>query len=303
MEYKEEYAMRNIFAILFVSWMIMPMSMVHASSNASLLDFDTLYIPHPSNPIGSFIAKQIPQSGGEMANATVSIREASYVGNMLRFLVVAEPSTDGLALTPYERLIHSQANESLAYGNEVLAIRCTADIALTGLDSETITDIDGRNAVYRFSTRLPDDAPERIHISIDCTIVGLDMNSKHESAVLTFEIDKTGSPTMVEHDVNIDVGTAVIKNIRIEHSPMDYIMQVTYEPKSSDTVLWCNITEPNGTPLMGYGSTIDVGHDARFVTASKWELVSMIPEKLYITTDDSGTSFVLNTQTGEITMH
>lgn len=263
-----------------------------------LTDFDPLFIPYDGPGIDAIIDTDIQQTGGEMDGVTVRIQEAAYVGNMLRFLLVATPTRAGLSLVPYEHLnAYTEMEKAARFGDEILALRCTADLPLSPTYSELQYDQIQGETLYYFCTWVDDPTPETVPVTLDCTLIGLDMHERIDETKLSFTIERTGTPEARDFDTDFDVEVATIDRIVMQQSALDFILRFEYTPQTEDGILFCGLMEPDGTLLQCNGWITDLP-DGRKVDTVRWELAAEIPPVLYFCVQDSTITFRLDTQTG-----
>lgn len=287
-----------IFLIMLLTFA----SLATAEEPLTLTEFDSFYIAYPENAPQSVITRDIPQQGGQLDGVQVKVLEASYVGDMLRFLVVAEPERPGLSLVTYRNLNNPIEMEyALRFGDEVLAVHYTTDFPEGGLDGNVICAEWQGAAVFRFSRRLRKESPDIMTITLDLALIGRDMFEKVDTGKLTFDIPRTGTPVVAVQDVDIDLGHARVIQVAALHSPLDTIIQLTYEPVEAYGLPECTLLDVEGRYVPYEGHQIDLREDGSLMMMElKAEHMPAIPSTLYFRDLESSRDFAIDMRSGEV---
>ncbi len=328
---KEEPMKKKSFSAVLIAAAIIALLAATALAVANRLGvLDTM--PHYDKETGAdatgFVISDIAQEGGDLARVKFTVQDAIYDGINLHFNIVATPKDEDVLLTDGNRMPDAigAIPEELALDPSIeigkvyahLGVWCDAaglaDGKIVGKNSDTglssisntVERVDG-NVGFFFSAVLPpDESPETL--VIDCTVIAATSyeeyaTQKAEMGSLRFAIKKTGATTVREFPLDIVFNGTRLDHIKISHSPVELSIQMTGVGKPEVMFSYPQLIGENGRLLLASDPGMRADDDWNCTFTGAWETGGVMPERLTIWQKDSKTALVIDTETGEATLH
>lgn len=201
------------------------------------------------------IVADVKQIGGITENATFFVSQISYVDNVLRYIVTANPTVDNLLLVSVFDDYDAIRQKEIEYDSEAQFCSIFDDTgALGGYSKDSQAD---NGLVTEIVQLLPADASDEYEVNINCVLGNVDTGAITEETVLSFSIAPTGVPQKAGGKLSFSDGVREYKAIAVSTTPQYTTILLTYgysEGKTpAENRLRFDVVDANKQTMIGAG--------------------------------------------------
>ena len=307
---------KSFTAILITALLIVLLAAtaVAVVSQMGLLDMMDHYDPDNSEEIAGMILTDIPQEGGDLEGVSFEVLEAIYDGHTVHFAILATPKEEGTHLTEFGsfwRIYDSYQEFGSYFGIKKLAgLFCEADVlsggavieseysSMSGIASGSRDLRDGRYLRVYEDTLPPGISPEELTIRM--TIGYTEDLEYPELSEMTFTLPKTAEATVRSFDVDKQIGENTLHYVSITHTPLELTVRIL-----QDELMDYMLIDEDGVSRakLNHTYTISNEDETSYSFQGIWGTPAEMPDTLTLWIQDTNMAMVIDTQTGEITLH
>lgn len=269
-----------------------------------LLDFVQHHDAERGEDAAGMILREIEQEGGEMERAVVTVREASYDGYQVHFVLAVQPKEEGVALMEeMDRDIPMLKAEALAHGDDLLYVRCdmTAREETAFAGTSLGWEREGASMIYGYTAALTGErAPEALTFEVDCSLLAEDEYVQPvETARLTFTLPRSAEAHTVDLPLDVDVKVAHLTRLVLSRTPLEMSLTVYYEPVL-EKYPYFGVLDGTGYEMaFGGGAMFYDEKAASYRSTATWAAGEVMPDVLLLWVQEADVVAEIDLRTGE----
>lgn len=185
------------------------------------------------------IVEFVPQSGGRSERAVFSVAQVSYVDNVLRYIITAEPIVENLILVSAFDDAATIAKKEAEYDANALVFAFFDDTgALSGYDKDWHMN---KGLVTETVQLLPPDTTNMHDVNVDCVLRDAITGAKVEETTLSIVIAPTGIPIKTEGILSFSDEMRDYRSVVVSSTPQYTTVLLTYAFRDGKTPEECGL--------------------------------------------------------------
>lgn len=302
---------KSMTALVIAAVLLLVLACGALASQLGLLDFVPTYDKKTGTDVSGMLRDDIPLVGEQMKLATLEAGEVFYDGQVLHMMLKASPNEAGTALASdygHGKIEGWTLEQAQPYGEKILAFYMSATIP--GGMREHWNNIsfggmqDGANLTYLFNHMMPEgDVLENITLEITCRITDWETGEMLEETAFTMDIPKTAEPQAITFDIDRDLESVHMNQVVVSYTPLELNVMLQCTP------LWRNLPtfgllDESGRVQDFASNMVDFGDENKPETYRMiWAAPGDLPEELPVWVYGTDEVLLLNTTTGDATLH